>query len=53
MITFILLFFFAVIGITFAIVAYSAGQRRRKEQSGVATAREQQTTHPRATPPNV
>jgi hypothetical protein len=52
MITFILLFFFAVIGITFAVVAYSANQRRRAGQSGVEAARDQQATRPRATPPN-
>jgi len=51
MITFILLFFFAVIGITFALVAYYASQRRRAGQSGIAASHEQQTTHPRATPP--
>jgi hypothetical protein len=52
MITFILLFVFAVIGITFAIIAYSANQRRRAGQSGVETARDQQMSRPRATPPN-
>jgi hypothetical protein len=51
MITFILLFVFAVIGIGWAIVAYGANQRRRAGQSGIAAAREQKTPRPRATPP--
>jgi hypothetical protein len=46
MITFILLAVFAIIGITFAVVAYSSNQRRRAGQSGMAAARRQQI-HPR------
>lgn len=53
MITFILLAVFAILGIAFAAVAYSANQRRRAGQSGVDAARNQQVTRPRATPPNV
>lgn len=52
MITFILLAIFGIIGIAFAITAYSSGQRRRRAQSGIAEANEQQDArHPRATPP--
>lgn len=54
MITFILLVVFGIIGIAFAITAFSAGQRRRRAQSGIAAANEQQDMHhPRATPPGL
>jgi len=51
MITFILLAVFAIIGIAWIILAYSANQRRRAGQSGIAAVNEQQSRHPRATPP--
>ena len=51
MITFILLAVFAIIGITFFVVAYSANQRRRAGQSGVDAVNNQHTHPPRATPP--
>ena len=51
MITFILLFVFAVIGIAWLLVAYSANQRRRAGQSGVDAVNNQHIKSPRATPP--
>lgn len=52
MLTFILLAVFAIIGIAWFLVAYSANQRRRAGQSGVDSVNEQrQTPRPRATPP--
>jgi len=51
MITFILLAVFAIIGIGWVIVAYSANQRKRAGQSGVDAVNNQQTRTPRATPP--
>lgn len=52
MITFILLALFAVIGIAWFLIAYSANQRKRAGQSGVDAVRDQQQTRrPRATPP--
>ena len=52
MIVFILLFVFAVIGIAWIVVAYSANQRRRAGQSGIDAVNNQHTHHPRATPPD-
>ncbi len=53
MITFILLAVFAIIGIAFFVVAYSANQRKRAGQSGIDSIHYQrsQYPHPRATPP--
>lgn len=51
MITFILLAVFAIIGIALAVVAYGANQRKRAGQSGVGAVNNQETRHPRATPP--
>jgi hypothetical protein len=52
MLTFILLAVFAVIGIAWFLVAYSANQRKRSGQSGVDSVnQQQQTPRPRATPP--
>lgn len=51
MITFILLAVFATIGIAFLMVAYSANQRRRAGQSGIASIHNQQSQYPRAMPP--
>ena len=51
MITFILLAVFAIIGITFFLVAYTANQRKRAGQSGTDAVNNQQSRHPRATPP--
>lgn len=53
MMTFILLVIFAIIGIAFAIVAYTANQRKRAGQSGMDAVRNQQAERPRATPPDV
>ena len=54
MITFILLAVFAIIGIAFFVVAYSANQRKRAGQSGTDSIHYQQSQypHPRATPPS-
>ena len=52
MITFILLAVFAIIGITFFLIAYSANQRKRAGQSGIDAVHNQQIKTPRATPPN-
>jgi hypothetical protein len=56
MITFILLAVFAMIGIAFFVVAYSANQRRRAGQSGMDSIHYQRSQYPhgapRATPPN-
>ena len=53
MLTFILLAVFAVIGVAWFLIAYSANQRKRAGQSGVDSVNEQQQTrHPRATPPD-
>jgi hypothetical protein len=52
MLTFILLAVFAIIGIAFLVVAYSANQRKRAGQSGVDSVNNQQIKTPRATPPN-
>lgn len=51
MLTFILLAVFAIIGIAFFLVAYSANQRRRAGQSGIDSVNNQRSQHPRATPP--
>jgi hypothetical protein len=55
MITFILLAVFAMIGIAFFLVAYSANQRKRAGQSGVDSIHYQRSQYPRvgprATPP--
>ena len=51
MLTFILLAVFAILGIGFFLVAYSANQRKRAGQSGMDSVRNQRTHHPRATPP--
>jgi hypothetical protein len=53
MITFILLAVFAVIGITFFLVAYGANQRKRAGQSGSDAVHYQRSQYPRAraTPP--
>lgn len=51
MIVFILLAVFAIIGIAFIAVAYSANQRKRAGQSGIDSVNNQRTNHPRATPP--
>lgn len=51
MIVFILLAVFAIIGIAFIVVAYSANQRKRAGQSGIDSVNNQRTQHPRATPP--
>jgi hypothetical protein len=53
MITFILLVVFALLGIGFAVVSYSANQRRRAGQSGMDAVRNQHVDRPRATPPDV
>ena len=53
MITFILLAVFAMIGVTFFLVAYTANQRKRAGQSGMAEVHHQQITRPRAVPPGV
>ncbi|HSU19025.1 MAG TPA: hypothetical protein VLI45_04710 [Acidobacteriaceae bacterium] len=50
MITFILLFLFAVIGIACAIIAYGANQRRRARMSGIDAVNDQHVRRPRATP---
>jgi hypothetical protein len=52
MITVILLAIFALIAITFGIVAYSANQRRRANQSGTGAVVNQEMRRPRATPPS-
>ena len=52
MITFILLGIFALIGITFFVVAYTSNQRKRAGQSGIDSVNNQQSRPPRATPPN-
>jgi hypothetical protein len=51
MITFILLAVFAIIGIAFFIVAYTANQRKRAGQSGTDAVQDQHVSGPRATPP--
>jgi hypothetical protein len=51
MLTFILLAVFAIIGIAFFIVAYSANQRKRAGQSGIDSVNNQRSHPPRATPP--
>lgn len=51
MITFILLAVFAIIGIAWFLVAYTSNQRRRSGQSGIDAVNNQQSRHPRATPP--
>ncbi|HTV09794.1 MAG TPA: hypothetical protein VMD97_12195 [Candidatus Aquilonibacter sp.] len=51
MVTFILLAVFAIIGIAFFVVAYSANQRKRAGQSGIDAVQNQRQTGPRATPP--
>ena len=53
MITFIFLAVFAMIGIAFFLVAYSANQRKRAGQSGIDSIHYQrsQYPHPRAMPP--
>jgi len=51
MLTFILLAVFAILGIAFFLVAYTANQRKRAGQSGMDSVRNQRTHHPRATPP--
>ncbi|HXE08207.1 MAG TPA: hypothetical protein VN612_09935 [Acidobacteriaceae bacterium] len=51
MLTFILLAVFAILGIAFFLVAYSANQRKRAGQSGTGAVNNQHTHHPRATPP--
>lgn len=50
MLTFILLFVFAVIGIACAMVAYGANQRRRAGMSGTDAVNDQKVRRPRATP---
>lgn len=52
MLTFILLAVFAVIGIAWFLVAYSANQRKRAGQSGIDAVNNQQVRRPRATPPS-
>ena len=52
MLTFILLIVFAIIGITFFLVAYTANQRKRAGQSGIDAVNNQHIKSPRATPPN-
>jgi hypothetical protein len=51
MLTFILLAVFAILGIAFFLVAYSANQRKRARQSGIDAVNDQQAQPPRATPP--
>lgn len=51
MITFILLAVFAIIGIGWFLVAYSANQRKRAGQSGIDAVNDQQSQPRRATPP--
>jgi hypothetical protein len=51
MLTFILLAVFAIIGITFFLVAYTANQRKRAGQSGIDAVNNQHIKAPRATPP--
>ena len=51
MTTFILLTVFAMIGIAFCVVAYSANQRKRAGQSGIGSIHYQRSQYPRATPP--
>lgn len=51
MLTFILLAVFAIIGITFFLVAYTANQRRRAGQSGLDAVHHQQVTRPRGSTP--
>jgi hypothetical protein len=51
MVTFILLAVFAIIGIAFFVIAYSANQRKRAGQSGIDAVQNQEQTRPRATPP--
>jgi len=51
MLTFILLAVFAILGIAFFLVAYTANQRKRAGQSGTGSVNNQHTHHPRATPP--
>jgi hypothetical protein len=53
MLTFILLAVFAIIGITFFLVAYSANQRRRSGQSGLDAVHHQQVTRPRGSSPGL
>ena len=50
MITFILLAVFAIIGIAFFVVAYSANQRKRAGQSGTGFIHYQRSQYPRAMP---
>ena len=51
MITIILLALFAIIGIAWFLVAYSANQRKRAGKSGIEAVNNQHTQPPRATPP--
>jgi hypothetical protein len=53
MITFILLAVFAMIGIAFLVVAYTANQRKRAGQSGVSEVHHQEVRRPRAVPPGL
>jgi hypothetical protein len=53
MITFILLAVFAIIGVTFFLVAYTANQRKRAGQSGTSAVHHQQVTRPRSVPPGL
>jgi cbb3-type cytochrome oxidase subunit 3 len=50
MITFILLAVFAMLGIAFFVVAYSANQRKRAGQSGTGFVHFRQSQYPRAMP---
>jgi cbb3-type cytochrome oxidase subunit 3 len=51
MITFIFLAVFAMIGIAFVVVAYSANQRKRAAQSGIGFIHYQRSQYPRVVPP--
>jgi hypothetical protein len=51
MTTFILLAVFAMMGIAFLVVAYSANQRKRAGQTGIDSVHYQRSQYPRATPP--
>lgn len=50
MITFILFAVFAMIGIAFFVVAYSANQRKRAGQSGFDSIHYQRSQYPRVAP---
>ena len=50
MITVVLLFVFAIVGVGCFLVAWGANQRRRARMGGQDAVKDQQVTRPRATP---